>query len=501
MKQSKPGVVVKFNKRWFRSVGAGWLTGLALSLLLLLGSPAHADTPPRLPASVQVAANEATPDFPTKLVFKFKASETPGGPVFKSLDLAYKLEGDVATSVRSQNLAAGAPLQAEVTIDTRDDYVPPGTTFNFYWRLTDQAGQIYETEPRKFTYQDTRYPFRELKKSFLTVRWYEGSQVFGQQALDKAASTVDRLGQLYQAKPDHPINITIYPDSRTMFTALPPHTEEWVGGQAIPQLGTIVLAIAPNDTNEIGRSIPHEISHQVVYQATRNPYNTPPKWLDEGLAVNNQAQVDGFLTEAYERGRASHTLFALRVLNGAFPTDSQQSFEAYGQSVQVVRYIIKKYGEGAIEKMLGAFKEGRSYDEVVQVGVGLSVDELDREWKQSIGYPVPPLAEPTARPSPTTVLPATRVPDPTLPPVSATTAPVPPTKVIDTPDIAPDPTVTLAPTLSPVSPRAVSTPVAAASTPPPTANDNWPLAGAVGAVLLVVVGLAVLVRIGSIKRR
>ena len=384
-----------------------WAVGLLL--VWLMGRPTEAAG---LPTGVQVETNGAVPTFPDSIVFQFKATAA-NGPHFQSIDLEYRLEGDVATILRHQKLEPGGALQAEIKIDTHETYVPPGTRFNYYWRLTDDTGETYQTAAQGFVYQDTRYPFRELKKGLVTVRWYQGSAAFGQQALDKATSTIDRLSRLYKASPDLPINLTIYPDSRTMFTALPPNTQEWVGGQAVPELGTIVLAIGPNDLNEIGRSIPHEVSHQVVYQATRNPYNGPPKWLDEGLAVNNQDQVDGFLNQAFERARADHTLFSLRVLNGPFPTDSQQSFVAYGQSVQVVRYIIKKYGEGAIEKMLAAFKEGRSYDEIVGVGLGLSVDELDRQWKQSIGYPVPALPDPTPTPglsvSPPTPVPPTVV--------------------------------------------------------------------------------------------
>ena len=383
--------------------------------MLLVAFPAKAQTTQFLPGTVKVESNQVTPNFPDTIDFRFSAQTDPGAPVFNTLELAYRIEGEVETNIRHSDLAPGDPLSADISIDTQKDYLPPGTRISYYWLLGTSGGETYQTPTQEFTYQDTRYPFKELKSGLFTVRWFQGDAAFGQAAMKRVTSTVDKLSQLYKVNPDTPINLTIYPDTQTMFTALPPNTQEWVGGQAIPELGTIVLAIAPGDTAKIGRSIPHEVSHQVVYQATRNPYNVTPKWLDEGLAVNNQDQVDGFLIQAFEKARDERTLFPLRVLNGSFPADSQLSYVAYGESVQVVRYILQKYGNAGMEKILGSFKQGVSYDEAIQIGLGLSLDQLDREWKQSIGYPVPDLPAPTATPTPLAVIPTPAAqPSPTL---------------------------------------------------------------------------------------
>lgn len=506
-----------------------WMVAWVVTFLIglfLVAFPANAQTTLPLPATVKVGTNQALPSFPDSIKFSFKAQADPGTPAFKWLELAYRLEGEVETTIRHQNLEPGQALAADITIDTKKDYLPPGSRISYYWLLGTEQGDIYETPPQQFTYQDNRYPFKELKNGLFTVRWYQGDTSFGQAAMNRVMTTVDKLSQLYKVKPDTAINLTIYPDSRTMFTALPPNTQEWVGGQAIPELGTIVLAIAPGDTTEIGRSIPHEVSHQVIYQATRNPYNLTPKWLDEGLAVNNQDQIDGFLLEAFERGRDQHTLFPLRVLNGSFPADSQLSFLAYGQSVQVVRYILKKYGDAGMEKILASFKQGVSYDEAIQIGLGISLDQLDREWKQSIGYPVPDL--PPATPTP---VPPTPVPVLTTPPglVPSPTMYIPPTATPAlVPVFTPAATPALVPVVTPATTEAATgstTTAATVSSPLPTVplgasspisgnttviasgesgsgnNNNNILIGALGGLALVLIGsLAVLVTFAVRKR-
>jgi hypothetical protein len=294
----------------------------------------------------------------------------------------------VATSVRPADVTKNSDgIGAKATIDTKRNYIPPGTHISYYWEFVGSDGKIaYDSPSQQLVYQDERFQFQELQSGVVTVRWYQGKDTFGKAALDKAIATIDRLGKEYNIKPTNNINITIYPNTQAMFTALPPNTAEWVGGQAMPTLGTIVLAIPPNDTSEINRSIPHEVTHQVNYQATKNPYNYLPKWLDEGLAVYNQDQVDAFLTQAFQRGLEKQSLIPLRVLDGNFPADTQQSYMAYGESVNVIQYILKKYGNTGIGKIMNSFKDGVSYNEAIQIGLGISLDELDREWKESLGY-------------------------------------------------------------------------------------------------------------------
>ncbi len=341
-----------------------------------------------LPASVQVSQNTATPHFPENIQFDFKAKLTNAAFNLKKAELSYRLVGDIDTSVRPANfnLSSSRELSASFQVDTRKDYFPPGARLTYYWTLYDTAGTGYSSPTQELTYHDNRFSFRELKSGLVTVRWYQGDANFGQAALNKATSTIEKLSKLYKLEPKTPIILTIYPDSRTMFTALPPNTAEWVGGQATPSLGTIVLSIAPGNLLELGRSIPHEISHQVVYQATLNPYNVPPTWLDEGLAVSNQEQIEAVLLEALARGIDKRNLFSLRALNGSFPADSQESYLAYAQSLKTVQYILSKYGQEALAKILAAFRDGVTYDEAVRRGLGISLDDLDREWKQSIGY-------------------------------------------------------------------------------------------------------------------
>lgn len=458
---------------------------LFLLILLVLWRPSTVAAEEEWPASVQVSQNSATSNFPNNIKFEFRAKANNGSPNFKKAELSFRLVGEVATSVRLVSLGSGPEISVSYQQDTQKDYIPPGTRLTYFWTLYDEADKAYRTPPLEWTYLDNRFKFKELKSGVVSVRWYQGDDSFGQAILSKATATIEKLGKLYQIEPKNPINITVYPDSRTLFTALPPNTAEWVGGQATPTLGTIVLAIAPGNLTEVGRSVPHEVSHQVVYQATLNPYNVPPTWLDEGLAVASQDQVEGFLIETFERAVDKHTLFPLRVLNGSFPADSQESYLAYAESVKVVQYIQSKYGQAALAKMLAAFKEGVSYDEAVRRGLGIGLDDLDREWKQSIGYPLSPEATaiPTTTPAPLAALaPAT---DPTLTPAPTAVA------------IAPQPQVENSPTPAVVA--SVVTPAPVNSSSNSLDKFFWPLLA--GAGLLICGGLGIILAFWMKQKR
>ncbi len=125
--------------------------------------------------------------------------------------------------------------------------------------------------------------------------------------------------------------------------------------------------------------IPHEVSHLILDQATENPWNSPPNWLDEGLAVYNQETPDsdlpGILDEAVDDGE----LIPVRALSSSFPVDPDQAYLSYAESHSIVTYIIEELGESELAELIAIFREEVSYDEAVERALGMSVEELDAE--------------------------------------------------------------------------------------------------------------------------
>ena len=132
---------------------------------------------------------------------------------------------------------------------------------------------------------------------------------------------------------------------------------------------------------EIRRILPHELSHLVVYQTTQNPYNRPPVWLDEGLAITNQEAQEPEMATALKNATAAGALIRLRSLQGAFPADPDAAYLAYAESASVVRFLIARYGAAKVGATLTAFRDGVTYDEALRAGIGADTDALDAAWR------------------------------------------------------------------------------------------------------------------------
>jgi hypothetical protein len=134
----------------------------------------------------------------------------------------------------------------------------------------------------------------------------------------------------------------------------------------------------------MSRVIPHELSHQILYQATANPFGAPPQWLDEGLAVYSQdAGRDRLYSYALQLASTGEVM-PLRTLNGDFPYDRGGFTAGYAFSLSVVAYIIDTWGNEGITRLIDAFAEGVTPEDGVEQALGISFDELDRQWREDL---------------------------------------------------------------------------------------------------------------------
>ncbi|MEX2314457.1 MAG: peptidase MA family metallohydrolase, partial [Thermomicrobiales bacterium] len=137
---------------------------------------------------------------------------------------------------------------------------------------------------------------------------------------------------------------------------------------------------------EIRRMIPHEVSHLILHQATENPWNTPPNWLDEGLAVYNQETPDSDLPDILDDAVDDGRLIPVRALGSSFPLDPEQAYLSYAESHSIATFIIEELGEDEMAELIAVFRDEVSYDEAVERALGMSVEELDAAWKAWLGY-------------------------------------------------------------------------------------------------------------------
>lgn len=343
------------------------------------------------PTDLIVDKQTANPQFPETIEFNLEAQ----GFDATRATLNYRLVGNPVTSgVRTDMKTSAGKIEASATLDLTTHYIPPGTEVAYYWTLYGSNKEEVDTPAQTFKLVDERYNWQELTNSEkrVSVHWHSGNARFGETLLDTASDALDRLQRDTGASLQRPADIWVYATSEELRGALPRHVPEWVGGKAFPELALVAVAIADDELaeREAKRIIPHELSHLVLYQATRNPYNSPPAWLDEGIAVYNQETRDHWEEDAVREAAEEGRLVPLKALSGSFGADEDTALLSYAQGRSVVEFILtdSRYGPGKLARTIAAFREGVTYDEALKAGLGVTVDELDQQWRASLPYEI-----------------------------------------------------------------------------------------------------------------
>jgi hypothetical protein len=354
----------------------------------LLASPARALLAPvsAATAPVTVSASAATPHFPQNITFHLEASAASGE--ITAVNLLYHAANTPVTKRVRVPAERGRQISLDYALDTQADFLPPGLDIEYRWAFTLSDGTQYRTDPATLFYMDTQQQWKKKTSGQITLWWYSGDDAFGQDAIETAARAADTLKKTFNVTGDRPIRILIYSNARDLRVALPPNSAEWIGGGATTELGIIHAAIAPGQSaaSEIRRILPHEMSHMIVYQASLNPYNHPPLWLDEGLAVHNQETPDVRFRPLVRDAADNGKLIPIRALDSPFPLNADQALLSYAESESIVNFIITAYGSKYIGALVSAFKDELSYDQVVQKVLKESIEDLDKEWKASLNY-------------------------------------------------------------------------------------------------------------------
>ncbi len=349
-----------------------------------IGTPStiHA-APSTVPLSV--TKQSTVVDFPTKLEFDLVADV---GEPAKSVEVWYHPMYSPVTLVSRPDFAGGTHIDVAASIDMQLHYMPPGVDIVYRWRVTLTDGTILETPEQTVLYMDNRYKWSTVTSGQVTIYYFKGDDQVGKEALNTTVQSIDQFKQTFNIASSEPVRVILYGSSNAFASALPPNSAEWIGGIAEPELHMVLTGIQPGSdaTTEIHRILSHEVVHLIVGQVTSNPFNSPPPWLDEGLATYYQEVPDSRFDPALKNAIRTGQLIPVRALNSSFPDDPNQALLSYAESRSIVDFIINQKGADKMAALLQAYAGGVSNDEAVQTGLGISIDQLDTDWKIWLGY-------------------------------------------------------------------------------------------------------------------
>lgn len=301
------------------------------------------------------------------------------------VELLYTIGGDETASlvfVATDGALANGEMPVTATLDLQAQFIPSGVAIDFWWRVVDGAGSmVAESTAERTEWFDTRWDWQERQTDQVRVHTYAHSTGFVQEMLDAAQDTVTQLEQRYALPESAPLDIWVYPTLEDFREAQQPNSRESIAGASFPGYFLIVAVVPEGSTAEIGRVILHEVSHQVLYQATTNPFTYPPLWFDEGLATHFQVGgTDGYMETAI-RALEDDALFNIEALSASFPFLPAQATLAYAASWSLVEYIEQTHGDAGVSALIAAFATGVPYDEALIDALGVDGDALNEDWR------------------------------------------------------------------------------------------------------------------------
>ena len=372
--------------------GAHRAAGLALAAAVLLALVAPAEV---AAAGVTFGTPTATSKFGTGITFTQPYS---GGPIAQA-EIAISLPGDVGPSITAIPRPGASSLT--YSLETSGGALSPFTPVTAHFQAVLADGTVVPGPEIHVTYADDRFTWKSVTGGPVTIHWFQGSDSFAQQLLSFGQKGLTKSAQFLGTTETKAIDFYVYPSQQAFAAGL--SVPETIGGQAEPAYRVCFALIAPNDLAYGSSVVPHELTHIVFSDIVDNPYNSPPRWLNEGLAVYLSEGYGSDNRQLVSQAAKNGTLAPLAALAGFFALDQTRIYLSYAEAVSAVDYMVRKYGQASVQKLVKAYATASTDDEAFQSAFGVSLSAFDKAWMADNGVSAPTQYGP--QPAPTGALP------------------------------------------------------------------------------------------------
>lgn len=354
---------------------------VTLTLFLLL-TPSLVDAD----SGISVLDSSVEVHFPTALVFNLKAESDAS---IVDARVHYQVDRMNYAQVTSEgwtDFTQATRVETSWVWDMRKSSLPPGAAVTYWWTIKDAAGNKVETSSDTLHFNDIRYDWRSLTEGQLTLFWYEGDDSFAQELMNACEQGLARLTGTVGPYAEKPIKIYIYASAGDLQQAMV-FPQEWTGGVAFTEFGIIAIGVSPDKVDWGEGALVHELTHLVVHQAIFSPYGELPTWLDEGLAMYNQGELDPYFRAWLDEAVSENRLISVRSLCSPFSAEPEKAYLSYAESYSLGEYLLTNYGQEKMLSLLTQFKEGNTYDGALMEVYGFDIDGLDARWREALVSP------------------------------------------------------------------------------------------------------------------
>ncbi len=213
------------------------------------------------------------------------------------------------------------------------------------------------------------YPF--------VVRFAEGQGSIDLGSLRNLLRNTYRVvGQQFQLFPEYPIAVILYPEADFQKVKGLSHQ---VAGLYDGKIRLPLRKSGPGTSNyaQIERVLRHEYTHALVYDLSKGRC---PLWLNEGVAVLQEAQV-----------YAPNVELALKTIQEGKALSWQQLFQKesyeqdklelyYGHAYLITQYLVKRWGWTEMVGLLKRFGQGYPLADAIRAEYKTDLVTLEKEW-------------------------------------------------------------------------------------------------------------------------
>ena len=373
---------------------------LPLLFLILLIPAQTALAAPR----ADVTNDQVTFDFPNTATFSATLSADSD---IVSVTLEYGNVQQTCGEVVAKAFPDFTPaknVNVEWTWDMRQSgSLPPGATIWWRWIYADSAGKESSTEIQTATWLDSVHDWQTLTSGDLRLHWYNNDKAFAQTMLDAGLEGLRRNKEQAGLVTDSPIDLYVYPNYDDMQEAIL-YEPSWTGGMAFPEYNIFIMGVSGSDSTWDKNTVIHELTHILVGHLTFSCLGDVPTWLNEGLAMYSEGELDSSAQAQLDQAISSDTLLTVRSLNGGFSELPDKANLSYSQSYSITNFLIQTYGQDKLTELLKALRDAKPIDDALLEIYGFDSDGLEDAWRQSVGAaPRAVSAQPTSMPTPTFV--------------------------------------------------------------------------------------------------
>ncbi len=352
------------------------LIAVMLGIGLFFGSTWQAQAQ----SGIEVYNVRAGHDFGEEI--RFSAEVSAPSPI-QEVSLFFREADDENTRVISLAEEDG---RFSYVYDASTNLLRPFAKISLFFEVKLKNGESFTSKSYSFIYDDNRFDWQSREAENLYVHWIQGDEAFGQAALDTARKGLEEIQALFPVDLSEPLDIYIYASPSDLQDTLFMGGESWVAGHANPELGIVLVTIAPGDQEKIlmQKQIPHELVHVLLYRHVGENFNRLPTWLSEGIASLAELYPNPDYKLALERALENNTLIPIDELCDPFSRDASLAFLSYAEAASFTRYLHTNYGSSGLDELIRAYADGLSCEAGAQRVFGKPLTYLDTNWQETV---------------------------------------------------------------------------------------------------------------------